>query len=50
MNLLELVTSECNRHIIDQELERIDETIRFTLDSARKYTEGIQKKCAINKT
>ena len=33
LNLLETVTEKCNRSITGQELERIDETISFILDS-----------------
>jgi len=43
LNLVELVESKCNRVITNQEIERLDETISFVLDSARRYVEGIRK-------
>jgi len=47
LNLVELVESKCNRAITNQEIERLDETISFVLDSARRYVEGIRKKYTI---
>ena len=43
LNLVELVESKCNRAITNQEIERLDETISFVLDSAWRYVEEIRK-------
>ena len=40
---METVTKKCNRLVTRQELERIDQTISFVLESAWKYIEGIRR-------
>jgi len=40
LNLYETIVTKCNNTITGQEIKRIDETIGFVLDSARKYVKG----------
>ena len=40
---METVIKKCNRSVTGKELERIDQTISFVLESARKYVEGIRR-------
>ena len=50
LNLLETVTEKCNRSITGQELERIDETISFILDSVWKHIEGMKRNVPFSAT
>ena len=49
LNLLDIVTEKCNQSITEQEIERLDETIGFVLDSARKYVEGMKRNVPYSK-
>ena len=40
----EIANSMCNGSITGQEIDRLDETITFVINAARKYVEGVKRR------
>ena len=51
MQLEELVNQKCNSFITGQEIDRLDETITYVLNAARRHIEGMKRtiKCTPRK-